>query len=109
MTRTIAITGADPGIGKVTAALAEAHGWKVIRADLRGGDVQVDLATPQGRSDFVAGVTALVGDRLDAVVACAGVASPTPLTLQVNYFGAIVTLEERPAASPYLSSRGKAG
>jgi NAD(P)-dependent dehydrogenase (short-subunit alcohol dehydrogenase family) len=93
MMRSIVITGADSGIGKTTAALAEALGWQVIRADLRGGDVQVDLATPQGRSAFVEGVTALVGERLDAVIACAGVASPTPLTLQVNYFGAIATLE----------------
>jgi NAD(P)-dependent dehydrogenase (short-subunit alcohol dehydrogenase family) len=53
----------------------------------------VDLATQQGRSTFVQGVTALVGDRLDAVLACAGVASPAPLTLQVNYFGAIATLQ----------------
>src|SRR6266496_5634941 len=93
MTRTIVITGADSGIGKNTAALAKARGWQVIRADLRRGDVQVDLATQQGRSTFVQGVTALVGDRLDAVIACAGVASPAPLTLQVNYFGAIATLQ----------------
>ncbi len=43
MARTIVITGADSGIGKTTAALAETHGWQVIRADLHGGDVQVDF------------------------------------------------------------------
>jgi NAD(P)-dependent dehydrogenase (short-subunit alcohol dehydrogenase family) len=61
--------------------------------DLNEGDVKADLATPQGRSAFVQGVTALVGEPLDAVIACAGVAIPTPLTLQVNYFGAVATLE----------------
>ena len=43
MARTIAITGADSGIGKATEALAESHGWQVIRADIRGGDVQSEL------------------------------------------------------------------
>jgi NAD(P)-dependent dehydrogenase (short-subunit alcohol dehydrogenase family) len=55
--------------------------------------VKADLATPPGRAAFVQGVTAHLGERLDAVIACAGVALPTPLTLQVNYFGAIATLE----------------
>jgi NAD(P)-dependent dehydrogenase (short-subunit alcohol dehydrogenase family) len=93
MARTVVITGAASGIGKATAALAEAHGWQPIRADLNEGDVKADLATPQGRAAFVDGVTALVGDRLDAVIACAGVALPTPLTVKVNYFGAVATLE----------------
>ena len=93
MARTVVITGAASGIGKATAALAEAHGWQPIRADLNEGDVKADLATPQGRAAFVDGVTALVGERLDAVIACAGVALPTPLTVKVNYFGAIATLE----------------
>ena len=93
MARTIVITGADSGIGKATASLSEARGWKPIRADLNGGDVEADLATPQGRLALIERVTALVGERLDAVIACAGVTSPTPVTLQVNYFGAIATLE----------------
>ena len=93
MARTVVITGAASGIGKATVALAEARGWQPIRADLNEGDVKADLATPHGRAALVEGVTALVGERLDAVIACAGVALPTPLTVQVNYFGAIATLE----------------
>ena len=93
MARTIVITGANSGIGKATAALAEAQGWKPIRADLNGGDVEADLTTPQGRLAFVEEVNELVGEHLDAVIACAGVTLPTSLTLQVNYFGAIATLE----------------
>ena len=89
MARTVVITGAASGIGKATAALAEARGWQPIRADLNEGDVKVDLASSQGRAAFVDGVTALVG----AVIACAGVALPTPLTVKVNYFGAVATLE----------------
>jgi NAD(P)-dependent dehydrogenase (short-subunit alcohol dehydrogenase family) len=78
MERTVVITGADSGIGKATTALAKARGWQPIRADLNEGDVKADLATPQGRLAFVEGVTALVGESLDAVIACAGVAIPTP-------------------------------
>src|SRR5207244_4698235 len=84
MARTLVITGATSGIGKATAALAEARGWQPIRADLHEGEVKADLTTPQGRSAFVQGVSTLVGERLDAVIACAGGAVPTPLTLQVN-------------------------
>jgi NAD(P)-dependent dehydrogenase (short-subunit alcohol dehydrogenase family) len=93
LARTIVITGADSGIGKAMATLAEARGWKPIRADLHGGDVEADLATPQGRLALVERVTSLVGGYLDAVIACAGVTLPTSLTLKVNYFGAIATLE----------------
>lgn len=73
MARTIDITGANSGVGKATTALAEALGRKAIRADLNGGDVEADLATPQGRLAFVEEVNALVGEQLDAVIACAGV------------------------------------
>jgi NAD(P)-dependent dehydrogenase (short-subunit alcohol dehydrogenase family) len=93
MARTVVITGAASGIGKATAALAEARSWQPIRADLNEGDVKADLATPQGRAAFVEGVRALTGKSLEAVIACAGVALPTPLTVKVNYFGAIATLE----------------
>ncbi|HEX2910073.1 MAG TPA: SDR family oxidoreductase [Chloroflexia bacterium] len=93
MARTLVITGSASGIGKATAALAEERGCKVIRVDLKEGDVKVDLATPAGRRALVEGVNELSGGKIDALIACAGVAVYTPLTLQVNYFGAIATLE----------------
>ena len=94
MVRTIVITVAASGIGKATAAMAEARGRQVIRADLNEGDVKADLATPQGRAALVEGVTSLTGGSLDAVIACAGVCLPVPLTLGVNFFGAVATLFE---------------
>jgi len=93
MVRTVVITGAAYGNCMATAALAEARGWRPVRVDLNEGDVKADLATAQGRAHLVEGVTALLGERLDAVIVCAGVTSPTPLTLKVNYFGATATLE----------------
>jgi NAD(P)-dependent dehydrogenase (short-subunit alcohol dehydrogenase family) len=54
----------------------------------------------------VKGVTALVGESLDAVIACAGLDLSTPLTLRVNYFGAVATLERlRPLLSRGHSPR----
>jgi NAD(P)-dependent dehydrogenase (short-subunit alcohol dehydrogenase family) len=93
MARTVVITGSASGIGKATATLAEERGWKVIRVDVKEGDVKVDLATPAGRSALVKGVSDLSGGKIDALIACAGVAAYTPLTLQVNFFGAVATLE----------------
>ena len=60
MARAIVITGANSGIGKATAAVAEARGWKPIRADLNGGDVEADLATPQGRLAFAEEIAELL-------------------------------------------------
>ena len=44
MARTIVVTGAASGIGKSTADLLEAGGDRVIRVDLREGDVTGDLS-----------------------------------------------------------------
>ncbi|MDN5901436.1 MAG: short-chain dehydrogenase, partial [Brachybacterium sp.] len=39
MARTIVVTGAASGIGKATAELLESGGDRVLRIDLREGDV----------------------------------------------------------------------
>jgi len=80
MARTVVITGAASGIGKATAALAEARGLQPIRVDLNEGDVKADLATPQGRTASVEGVTALTGERLDADRLCRGRLNHAPHT-----------------------------
>ena len=92
MSRTYVITGAASGIGKATAELLTARGERVIGVDIRDADVTVDLSTPVGRSDMVARVTELSGGRIDAIIANAGLATPTATTVAVNYFGTIATL-----------------
>ncbi|MCZ0982534.1 SDR family oxidoreductase [Streptomyces diastatochromogenes] len=101
MSRTCLVTGAASGIGEATTALLRARGHTVIAADLTDGDIRADLSTPEGRAALVARTRELTGGRLDAVVSCAGVARFDPLTIRVNHFGAVATLDGlRPLSRP---------
>ncbi|MFJ9412672.1 SDR family oxidoreductase [Streptomyces sp. NPDC101227] len=93
MPRTYLVTGAASGIGKATAAHLREQGHTVLGADLKGVDISADLSTPAGRTELADRARELTGGRLDAVIACAGLAQFTPLTVQVNYFGVVATLE----------------
>jgi NAD(P)-dependent dehydrogenase (short-subunit alcohol dehydrogenase family) len=89
---TIAITGAAGGIGMATRARLEKDGHTVIGVDVRDADVIADLATAAGRAAMIDGVAAASGGVLDGVVAGAGVMDDK-LAVQVNYFGAVATLD----------------
>lgn len=93
MSRTVVITGAASGMGQATAELIESRGDRVIRTDFKAGDIAADLRKPQGRMELVEGVGRLARDRIDAVIACAGLGAPSPNTLLVNYFGTVDVLE----------------
>lgn len=93
VTRIAVITGAASGIGKATRELLESRGERVIGVDLHGTDINADLTTDEGRKAMVEQVTALSGGTIDAIYAVAGLATPTPATVGVNYFGAVATLE----------------
>lgn len=92
MQRTIVVTGAASGIGAATASYLRERAVRVITADLRNADVNADLTTADGRTAFVDGVTARSGGVVDAVVANAG-GGPVETSVQLNYFGAVATLE----------------
>lgn len=92
MDRTYVITGSASGIGAATARLLTGTGARVIGVDLRAADVIADLATEAGRAALIEGVSRLSGGAVDAVIANAG-GGPAQTMLQLNFFGAVATLE----------------
>lgn len=94
MARTVLVTGSTNGIGAATAELLKARGANVIGLDLRGAEICADLCTPEGRGAAVAETLDLSGGKLDAIIACAGLAgSDTAAMIGVNYFGTVALLE----------------
>jgi len=93
MTRTYIVTGSASGIGKITAAKLRADGHHVIGVDLKDADITVDLTTAEGRAALVEQATELSGGVVDGVLAIAGLVVPAPVTVAVNHFGAVATLE----------------
>jgi len=92
MNRTYVVTGAASGIGAATARYLLERGERVITTDLRDAEVIADLATIEGRAALVDGVTRLSEGMIDAIAAIAG-GGPPQTSIQVNFFGAVATLE----------------
>ncbi len=93
MSRTYVVTGSASGIGATTARLLTERGARVIGIDLKNADIEADLSTGDGRQQAAAAAIDLAGGTIDAVIACAGISAPIPLTISVNYFGVTELLE----------------
>ena len=93
MKRTYVITGAASGIGASTYALLKERGEIVIGVDIHNTDINVDLSTVQGRESGVNQAVERSQGKIDAIIACAGLATPSPKTVSVNYFGVKEFLE----------------
>ncbi|QIX26532.1 SDR family oxidoreductase [Nocardioides sp. JQ2195] len=106
MSRKVVVTGAASGIGAATAAILTAQGDEVIGVDLHEADVVADLSTRDGRQQAVAAVLEVSGGVVDAVVACAGTSSLSPLDVKVNFFGVVEFLDGlRPALAKASAPR----
>jgi hypothetical protein len=53
----------------------------------------VGLSTPAGRTAAVEKIGSLTDHTVDAVIACAGISAPTPLTVAIDYFGVVHLLQ----------------
>jgi NAD(P)-dependent dehydrogenase (short-subunit alcohol dehydrogenase family) len=94
---TIVITGSAGGIGRATRTRLEQAGHRVIGVDVRDAEVVADLSTAPGRDAMVSATLDACGGVCDGVVAGAGTMDEE-LAIEVNYFGAVATLEGlRPA------------
>jgi NAD(P)-dependent dehydrogenase (short-subunit alcohol dehydrogenase family) len=93
--RTFVITGSGSGLGAAVRARLEAAGDRVIGVDLRGQEIDADLATPTGRSAAMNAVLDLTEGTIDGLVVCAGLGphvQPRSLIVSVNYYGAVEVL-----------------
>ena len=89
----VCITGSAGGIGAATRAHLEKEGHRVIGVDVRDAEVIADLSTPAGRAEMIEGVTRACDGVLDGLVAGAGIMAQEPVTVAINYFGAVATLD----------------
>jgi len=93
MSRQVVVTGAASGIGAAVSGLLRQRGDTVVGVDLHETEVVADLSTPDGRRAAASEVLRRTGGIVNAVVACAGTAAPTPASIKVNYFGVVEVLD----------------
>lgn len=87
-----AITGGSSGIGAKTVELLKEQGHEVINIDLKGGDICVNLATPEGRQEAIDNLHELHPEGLDCIICNAGVSGACgnlSLIVSLNYFGTV--------------------
>lgn len=85
------VTGGTSGIGARTVAILKEKGHEVVNIDLKGGDINANLATREGREKAVKELHDRYPDDIDAMICNAGVSGGCgniPLIISLNYFGA---------------------
>ncbi len=109
-----AITGGSSGIGACTVDILRQRGHQVINIDLKGGDIDANLAKKEDRLAAIGKLHEMCPDGLDGMICNAGVMGDNgtiALILSVNYFGAVDMatgvfdlLEKRSGSCVVLSS-----
>ena len=82
------ITGGSSGIGAKTVEILRARGHETVNIDLKGGDIDANLATREGRAQALKVLHEKYPDGIDAMICNAGVNNNIPLIISLNYFGA---------------------
>ena len=91
-----AITGGSSGIGAKTVELFRKKGHEVINIDLRNGDIEANLATPEGRQKAIDELRQRYPEGMDGLVCCAGVSGACgnlELIISLNFFGTIALVK----------------
>lgn len=106
MARNILVTGAAGGIGRAAVVYLQSSGANVLEADLQGVPICCDLTDPAARAGLIRTVQSTV-DRLDAVIAVAGMLDGAPsAVVAANFFGATRVLDGlRPLLAKSASPR----
>lgn len=109
-----AITGAASGIGRAIAQSLAGEGHEIITVDLRGADIEADLADPEACAAAVRAIEERAPEGLDGFVPCAGLGpdvADRSLIPRVNYFavvdmvsGLMPALEKKRGAVVLISS-----
>ena len=82
------ITGGSSGIGAKTVEILKGRKHQVVNIDLKGGDIDANLATKEGRKKALEELHRQFPDGIDAMICNAGVNVNIPLIISLNYFGA---------------------
>lgn len=91
--RTYVVTGADSGIGALTAQTLQERGARVIRCGLgEDVDVRADLADDAGRDLLVREIEQMAPGGIDGLALVAGLGTASADTVRVNYFGTMAVL-----------------
>src|SRR5687768_9405185 len=93
MSRCYVVTGAASGMGKAIADLLASRGDRVVRSDLREGDLTADLSDASARRELIARIGDFTDGRVDGLALCAGIAQFIPATVSINYFGVVDLLD----------------
>lgn len=87
-----AITGGSSGIGAQTVRLLKERGHEVVNIDLKNGDIEVNLATKEGRQKTIDELHRLYPEGLDGMILNAGVSGACgnlELIISLNFFSTI--------------------
>ena len=86
------VTGGSGGIGGKTVEILRANGHEVVNVDMKGGDINANLASEEGRQMVIDKIHEDYPDGIDGLCCNAGVSGACgnlKLIVSLNYFGAV--------------------